>query len=151
MNTIEINKTYHFDLTGTISFGGLPEELLYEAYKDGRYSSHLLEAQLPVWFPQLTHVKGCADHDHIDTDGVKYDAKNFTRSGGLRFMPSNQIGAGRKFNKELAHEKAKKLVYICCDIVDFPKVRVRFAQGSELVKDYPKCAIPKSKRETFFK
>ena len=146
---VKLNKTYEFDLTDTMSFGDIKQERLYEFFKDGRNASFMLEEQLIHWFPELTRVEGNKDHDHISEDGVKYDAKNFTK-GGLNFMPSNQIGAGRKFDSVIAYEKANKLVYICCDIVDFPKVRVIFKSGKDLVKDFPNCKVSKTNREVLF-
>jgi len=146
---VKLNKTYEFDLTDTMSFGDIKQERLYEFFKDGRNASFMLEEQLIHWFPELTRVEGNKDHDHIGKDGVKYDAKNFTK-GGLNFMPSNQIGAGRKFDSVIAYEKANKLVYICCDIVDFPKVRVIFKSGKDLVKDFPNCKVSKTNREVLF-
>tara|TARA_R110001592_G_scaffold82734_1_gene244976 strand:- start:899 stop:1240 length:342 start_codon:yes stop_codon:yes gene_type:complete len=108
-----------------------------------------MEPQITKWFPSLTRVRGNKSYDHIDENGVKYDAKNFTKNG-LQFAPSSQIGAGRKFNESLAHQKAKVMVYICCDIVDFPKIRVKFAKGSDLIKSYPNCKISLTKRKEFF-
>ena len=145
---IELNKTYNFNID-SVSFGSIPKVRIHEFFKDGRVASFFLEEQLPHWFPELTRIEGNKDHDHVDTLGRKYDAKNFTK-GGLRFMPSNQMGAGRKFNALVAHDKANKLIYICCDIVEFPKVRVKFVKGSELIKEYPKCSVPKTKREVLF-
>jgi hypothetical protein len=132
-----------------MSFGDISEERLYEFFKDGRNASFMLEEQLTHWFPELTRVEGNKDHDHISENGVKYDAKNFTKHG-LNFMPSNQIGAGRKFDSVVAYQKANKLVYICCDIVDFPKVKVVFKDGKDLVKSYPSCKVSKNKRELLF-
>ncbi len=146
---LELNKTYEYDLTGTMSFGDIKQERLYEFFKDGRNASFMLEEQLTHWFPELTRVEGNKDHDHISENGVKYDAKNFTKHG-LNFMPSNQIGAGRKFDSVVAYQKANKLVYICCDIVDFPKVKVIFKDGKDLVKSYPNCKVSKNKRELLF-
>ena len=146
---IELNKTYEFDLTDTMSFGDIKQERLYEFFKDGRNASFMLEEQLIHWFPELTRVEGNKDHDHIGENGVKYDAKNFTK-GGLNFMPSNQIGAGREYDEVIAYEKANKLVYICCDIVDFPKVRVIFKSGKDLVEYFPKCRVTKTNREVLF-
>ena len=146
---LELNKTYNFDLTDTMSFGDIKTERLYEFFKDGRNASFMLEEQLIHWFPELTRVEGNKDHDHISEDGVKYDAKNFTK-GGLNFMPSNQIGAGRKFDSVIAYEKANKLVYICCDIIDFPKVRVIFKRGKDLVDSFPNCKVSKTNREVLF-
>ena len=146
---LELNKTYEYDLTNTMSFGDIKQERLYEFFKDGRNASFMLEEQLTHWFPELTRVEGNKDHDHISENGVKYDAKNFTKHG-LNFMPSNQIGAGRKFDSVVAYQKANKLVYICCDIVDFPKVKVIFKDGKDLVKSYPNCKVSKNKRELLF-
>jgi len=146
---VELNKTYEFDLTDTMSFGDIKQERLYEFFKDGRNASFMLEEQLIHWFPELTRVEGNKDHDHVGENGVKYDAKNFTK-GGLNFMPSNQIGAGRKFDSVIAYEKANKLVYICCDIVEFPKVRGRLKEGKDLVKEFPKCRVTKTNRGVLF-
>jgi hypothetical protein len=145
---IELDKTYDFKID-SVSFGSISKARIHEFFKDGRVASFFLEEQLPHWFPELTRIEGNKDHDHVDTRGRKYDAKNFTK-GGLKFMPSNQMGAGRKFNALVAHNKANKLIYICCDIIEFPKVRVKFIKGSELIKEYPKCSVPKSKREVLF-
>ena len=60
------------------------------------------------------------------------------------------IGAGRKIDEEKLHEHASTISYICCDIVDFPKVRIKFISGKDLIKDYPKGSIRFSHRERFF-
>ena len=145
----KFNKVYNHDLTGTYSFGDLDEEALIEIFKDGRVASHLLERQLTKWYPSLTHVKGCKDHDHVDKFNFKYDAKNFTKSG-LGFMPSSMLGTGRKFDQKLFEMKSKKMNYICCDIMDFPRVRVVFKKGCELVKKYPTGKISSTQREVLF-
>ena len=145
---IKLNKVYKFEIKN-FSFGDIPREELIENFRDGRCCSWFVEPQIVKWFPELKRVKGNLDHDHIDKDGIKYDAKNFTKNG-LKFKPSNQIGSGRKFNESIAHDKANKLIYICCDIVEFPKIRVKFIKGADLIKKYPKCEINKGSREEFF-
>jgi len=65
MNTIEFDKVYRFDLTGTISFGDLTTNIVIDIFKDGRVSSKLLENILPIWFPELTYVDQHG-YDHID-------------------------------------------------------------------------------------
>ena len=146
---IQMYKTYSYNFTNEVKFGSLPVEILYKLFQDGRNASFMLEEWLAIYFPSLTRVEGNKDHDHIDTNGVKYDAKNFTKKG-LKFMPSNQIGKGRTFDKTQAHEKAVKLVYICCDIVDFPQIHIRFIPGKDLMKKYPKCSVLFSKRSELF-
>ncbi len=152
MNSIEFDKVYKFDLSGTFSFGALPVPLLIEVIKDGRVASHLLEPQLVTWFPELKHVKGCKDHDHINRgdENIKYDAKNFTPASGCKFMPSSMVGTGREFDEEKFLVKTKNMNYIICDIIDFPKVSVIFKKGSELASQYPNGTISKSKRGNLF-
>ena len=145
---IELNKTYDFEIKN-YSFGNLSIDELNKLFQDGRFAAPFLEIQLTKWFSELTHVPGNKGHDHVGKNGELYDAKNFTKNG-LKFKPSNQLGQGRTFIAEIAHEKANKLIYICCDIVEFPKLRVKFVQGSELVKEYPKCEISKTNREIFY-
>lgn len=149
---IILNKVYSFtDMD--MSFGTLSEAECIEIFSDGRVCSHFLERQLTKWFPDLYRVdqKG---YDHIEVsdlnrfnedksvfNGIKYDQKSFTKRG-VRFNPSNQIGAGRKFNQEVATEHANSLIYIITDITNLPTVNVVFKQGSDLILNYPKCHIP---------
>jgi hypothetical protein len=148
MTQIELNKTYHFTIKN-YSFGDLSTEAMNEICQDGRVASHLLEPQLVHWFPELIHIKGCKDHDHTDHSGQKYDAKNFTK-GGLRFKPSNMIGTGRTFNYQGMVDKAQDMIYIACDIIDFPQIKVIFKEGMDLVREYPNGEIKKSQREVLF-
>jgi hypothetical protein len=151
-NDIVMDRVYEFNLNGTYSFGDLPVDMLNEIFKDGRVASHLLEPQLTKWFPELRHVKGCKNYDHVHrlNEEDRYDAKNFTVASGCKFMPSGMIGTGRKFNEEVFLFKAENLKYIICDIVDFPKVRVVFKNGKELAQKYPTGAISLTKREELF-
>lgn len=146
--TIELNKTYNFTVDN-VSFGDIPPERIPTFFQDGRVAAFLLEEQLTHWFPELTRIEGNKDHDHIDRKGRKYDAKGFTK-GGLRFMPSSMIGIGRKLDNEVARKKAAGLIYICCDIVEFPKVRVKFIYGKDLIQEYPKCEVKPRHREVLF-
>ena len=99
----ELNKTYNFDYTGSVSpFGLLDLEETYEVFRDGRVSCHFLERDI---------------------------AKIF---------------------QEKSHAHAKDLIYICCDIVEFPRVRMIFKTGSGLTQEYPLCHISQSKREVLF-
>ena len=148
MNYI-LNSVYEFDLTGKVQFGDMPTEQLYKLFRDGRVASKFLEYTMPTWFPDLTFVdkKG---HDHISTlTGRKYDLKGFTK-GGACYAPSNMLGAGRKINEEKLHEHAETIDYIFSDITGFPKVRIIFKSGSELVKKYPSGKIPFKEKSALF-
>ena len=146
---IEFDKTYHFDIpTDQFRWCDIEEEGLIELFRDGRIASYFFERQIPHWFPQLTFVDQ-AGYDHVDEEGNKYDAKGFTKNG-CKFMPSNQIGAGRKFNAEIAHEHANDIAYIIHDITTFPSVKLIFKTGSSLLKDFPKCSITYAKKGLLF-
>jgi hypothetical protein len=142
---IEINRVYNFECRAT--FGTLSQERVNKLFTDGRRSSGFLELQLEEWFPELTFVDG-KGYDHVDPNGVKYDAKCFTR-GGAKFCPSVMLGAGRFIDEKKLWEHANHMIYIFCDIVDFPKVRVICKYGSDLVK-YSKGSIPFGDRDVLF-
>lgn len=146
MQEIQLYKNYVFEVN--YSFGDLSEEEVTEIISDGRVASHLLERQLCKWFPDLTFVnkKG---YDHVDNNGQKYDQKCWTK-GGLGFAPAHMGGKGRVFIQEEAHEHAKNIIYICCDVTELPKVTVQFKHGSDLIKKYPKCRVKKSEKSSFF-
>ena len=133
-----------------VSFGGLPLSVMIEIFKDGRAFSHFIEAWLAITYP-LTHIKRCKQYDHTDVNDetVKYDQKTFTK-GGCKYMPSNMIGEGRKFNKEIFEKKAKQLIYIIVSNVHFPEIMVRFVKGCDLLVDYPTGIIPFKDFDKFF-
>mgnify|MGYP006126949701 CR=1 FL=1 len=144
---IEYNKNYDFTLQAT--FGDLSTEKVEEILKDGRLASHFLERQLEVDFPELTFVNA-KGYDFVTKDSdILYDQKCFTK-GGLGFAPSRMVGAGRKIDFNEAHAHANTIDYIACDIVDFPKVCVRFVKGSDLVEKYPSCRVKFNQREELF-
>lgn len=144
---IEYNKTYVFEVVA--SFGDLPTETINQMFQDGRVASKFLENHLPLWFPELKFVDA-KGHDHVNTiTGQKLDAKCFTK-GGLTYAPSVMLGAGRKIIAEEVHKHADEIDYIACDIVNFPKIQIRFVKGRDLVRDYPKCKIAAKDRDVFF-
>ena len=149
-NEIEYNKTITHNIDIDNCFGNLPKSDCIELFKDGRVFSHFIERWLAINYP-LNHIKGCKKYDHTDVsdENIKYDQKTFT-SGGCKFMPSNMIGEGRKFNKELFEEKAKKLIYIIVSNIDFPEIKIKFVRGIDLIIDYPKGVIPLKDFVKFF-
>ena len=145
---IRLNHTYEFHLADQIRFDTIPAMELYTLFQDGRFVSPLLESWITHIFP-LTRVLGNQDHDHIDKQGKKYDMKNFTKYG-MKFMPSNQLGSGRNFDPCIAKKKADRLIYICCDVISFPTIKIRFVKGKTLFERYPSCHIPYGQRDSFF-
>jgi hypothetical protein len=149
IDKFEFDKVYETEIdTEEFKFGDIDRESLIALFRDGRIAAYFFERQIPYWFPQLTFVDQ-AGYDHVDEEGNKYDAKGFTKNG-CKFMPSNQIGAGRKFNAEVAHQHANEIAYIIHDITTFPSVKVIFKTGSSLLKDFPNCSITYAKKGLLF-
>ena len=140
-----LNETYTYKCEAT--FGTLSQEKVYKLFTDGRRASGFLEIQLEEWFPSLKFVDG-KGYDHVDTEGIRYDAKCFTPRGA-NFSPSVMLGAGRKVDEEKLWEHANEMIYIFCDVVSFPEVRVIFKRGSDL-KKYSKGKIPFGDRDVLF-
>ena len=144
-----LNTVYEFDLTGKVKFGDMPEQAVYELFKDGRVASKFLEHTIPTWFEDLEFVDGVG-YDHVSkTTGRKYDLKGFTR-GGASYAPSTMLGAGRKIDKHVLHEHAESIDYILSDITEFPKVRIVFKSGSDLVSTYPAGKTPFKSKGVLF-
>ena len=146
---IRYDHTFEFDLTGQVQFGDLPIDTVHDLFQDGRVASKFLENILPVWFEDLEYVDQDG-YDHVQTStGRRLDLKGFTR-GGASYAPSNMLGAGRKIDREKLHEHALTIDYILSDITEFPRVRIVFKRGTELVENYPAGKIPTQERERLF-
>ena len=144
---IEMNKVYGFECSAT--FGTLSHGRVNKLFTDGRRASGFLELQLEEWFPGLEFVDGQGyDHIYEFNDGQWYDAKCFTKNGA-KFSPSIMQGGGRSVNKKKLWEHATNMVYIFCDVVNFPQVKVVFKYGKDLTQ-YPKGDIPFKDRDLLF-
>lgn len=145
---IQYNTTYEFDFTGKVQFGDMPEQMIYELFRDGRVASKFLEHTIPTWFEDLTFVdeKG---YDHVDGNGRQYDLKGFTK-GGASYAPSTMLGAGRKIDIKELHEHAREIDYILSDVTEFPRVRVVFKRGTDLIESYPSGKISKNQKAVLF-
>jgi len=147
--SFEFNKTYT-KIIENLAFGDLQREELIELLKDGRIFSHYAERVLAKDF-SLKHIGGCEGHDleRPENADVKFDQKTFT-DNGCKFMPSNMIGQGRKFDEAVFIEKSKKLIYVVVSNVKFPEIKIRFVKGEELAKIYPTGAIQFKDHDKFF-
>ena len=144
-----------------VGFDGLDSETIKTIFLDGRAFSHFIEPWLAKrqWYDKktgepfrLNHIKGCKGHDFtVEHNGrtIFYDEKTFTQNG-CKFMPSSMIGTGRKFNQEDFIEKVGKMNYIIVDNCQFPKIKIKWMTGKELIKSYPKGEISPSARSLFY-
>jgi len=149
MATIVFNTTIERKIEN-VSFDTLPVEVLHELFKDGRIFSHFMERILAKDYG-LTHVPGCKGHDIVDpvNPDIKYEQKSFT-ANGCKFMPSNMIGQGRHFDKEVFDEKSKHLIYVIVSNLHFPTLKIRFIKGPELAAKYPNGEIKLKDHDNFF-
>jgi len=149
MASIVFNKTIERKVEG-VSFDTLPLEVLNELFKDGRIFSHFIERILAQDYG-LRHVPGCKGYDIVDplNPDIKYEQKTFT-GNGCKFMPSNMIGQGRQFNKEVFDEKSKHLIYVIVSNIHFPSLKIRFVKGPELATRYPNGEIKLKDHDKFF-
>ena len=150
MNTsIQLDKTFTHKLD-SIVFDNLPSEIILEILKDGRPFSHFIEKWLEHNYP-LDHITGCKKYDFVDRNysDTKYDEKTFTKRG-CYYMPSNMLGQGRKFDKDVFESKTKELIFCIVSNINFPEIKIRFVQGIDLLKKYPNGKIPIGEYENFF-
>lgn len=147
--SVELNKTFTHTIEN-YAFDNLSEETCKEIYKDGRVFSHFIECWIAENYP-LIHIKGCKKYDFTDKNfpEILYDEKTFTK-GGCSFCPSNMLGQGRVFNKEIFEEKTKKMVFCIVSNTNFPEIKVRFMEGSVLLINYPNGKIPLKDEIKFF-
>ena len=147
--SIQLNTTFTHTLSN-IGFDYLPQDVVNNIMKDGRVFSHLIEKWISLEYP-LEHIEGCQAYDFIDGNfpETKYDEKTFTKKG-CSFCPSNMLGQGRKFDKDIFEEKTKKLVFCIVSNIDFPNIKIRFVKGSELLLKYPIGKIPSKDFIEFF-
>jgi len=132
-------------------FGNVPNNVCIRHFKDGRNFSPIIEPWLEQNYPSLKWIGGCKGHDleDIADENIKYEQKTFTK-GGCKFMPSNMIGVGRKFDQTIFEEKTKKLIFIIVGNIDFPNIKIKFIRGTDLLVNYPDGKIPLKDFDKFF-
>lgn len=125
-----------------IRFNNIPEEELYELYKDGRIGSRFMEIWIKHNFQGIEKVtKGNAPYDLLSTDYKKYDEKTLTKNG-LSLTPSNQKGQGRKFDAEKFAQRNRELdYYVIVDIRNFPILKLTFVPTSSINTNIPKYSV----------
>jgi len=147
--SVELNKTFTH-LIKNYTFGNLSKEVCADILKDGRPFSHFIEVWIAENYP-LIHVTGCKSYDFTDKHypEIVYDEKTFTKRG-CNYCPSNMLGQGRSFNKEVFEEKSKKMIFCIISNINFPEIKIRFVKGSDLLDEFPTGKIPLKEHIKFF-
>jgi hypothetical protein len=147
--SVVLDQTFDFTISN-YGFGDLSDDRCIEIYKDGIVFSHFIERWLEEMF-ELVHVNGCKQYDFHDKahPHILYDEKTFTHNG-CKYCPSNMLGQGRIFNKEVFEEKSKKMIFCIVSNVNFPHIRVKFVKGEVLMQKYPLGVIGIKHHDEFF-
>ena len=95
---IDYDQVYQFDLTSQVKFWKLPQEEVFELFRDGRTASRFLERMVPRLFADFKYVdeKG---YDWLRKMIEKVEGKCVTKNG-CKFAPSAMVGSGRKIIPE---------------------------------------------------
>jgi len=134
---------------GQISFCGLSEEILYPLFRNGSVTGKLVE---PLVCQELGYQKSEHSQDFYDVtqDGKLWEVRCFTQYGAS-LIPSNQVGAGRKYNEKEFFEKLDNIAgFIFIDIRQFPKMTFYKCGGWEAQRLFDK-KITVSKFEKFLR
>lgn len=131
----DYTKIYDFDLSNSIKFGKIKNEDIYEIFKDGRITGLLAEYFIESEFSNINRVRNAnSSLDVINDKGLKCEIKVFTKNG-VSFLPSNQKGEGRKFDKEKYHLRVQNIDYfIIVDISQLPVMKIASIKSSAVLK-----------------
>jgi hypothetical protein len=169
MTTLELNKTYTFDL-GDMSHCGLSHEEMIAHYQSNSSPlSFLVEKKLAKWFDNLTYdpkrvplfdedgkpycnEKGkqiVVCPDLTDDNGVLYDQKAINHKGGS-YSRSSFKGVARTKDKTEQQIWAEAQVFIWTDFTNLPEVKVHALTGSECIKRFPSGNVSKKEKDVLF-
>ncbi len=152
MRKLELEHKYVLDLTDKIQLGPIKRQVLYERLTDARISGLLVEDLADAIYNNVTKSPSPASsYDLMDDDGNKYESR-IVNMRGASLIPANQVGSGRRYNRENHLAKLASLyAYLFVDvrsspvfsIVAFPvgilgeRKRITTIRFDELVKPIP--------------
>ena len=114
------------------SFGNISRDNLKEIFKDGRVFGLLSEYLLPII--SSGEIKKEPGNKYFDLSKKKEKIEQRTLTdGGLRLIPSSQIGTGRSYNSEKFTNKIKEVKwFFIIDNTRFPYLEGVFIQSDKL-------------------
>jgi len=148
--SVELNKTF-FHKISNVGFADIPEDNCCEMFKNATVFSPWSEVYIAKHYP-LKHVKGCKTYDHEDQNNknIRYEQRTFTKKYGCNLVPSYMKGSGRSVDIAVYEKHAENLIFCIVSNANFPNIMVRFVKGIDLIKQWKKGNIPKSKHNEFF-
>jgi len=135
---LEHDRLYTRDYKGTIGFGDLPETVLINIFKDGRFATEFISRDLESYFSNLSYVDKTW-YDFITPEGVQVEQKQLTIASGFKFCPSHMIGKGRKVDRSVVETyiKDNDLQYLVVSTINFPIIHIRMIPGVRLLELFP--------------
>lgn len=136
--SLDFNRVYQIDLTKRMQIGSIPENILYDIFRDGRAIGLIIEHLVQYEFSGLTRV--CGDEssafDLIKTDfriPVRIQCKTF-KDDSCKLCPSKMLGKGRKFDLDGFNEYLEKIdSYLLVKNSDFPRLKILLLNKSSIV------------------
>lgn len=129
------------DLSG---FAGLTHCEMAELLEDGRFASAIITRLVPKWYPALKRT-GELYATYRDSSDNPYLLRMFTN--GLKFMPSRQLGTGRKFDIRDTLDKGESLTVICAGLAASSQIWTSFIPFTKLIEEYPLAIVPDSDKK----
>ena len=121
---IDSHTVYVFNITDRIELGHIKKQVLYDKVTDGRISGLLMEDFIESAFENVAKAPNAKSPFDLYVDDYKYESRVVT-GNGVKLIPSNQIGTGRKFNLEGYKAKRAGLDgYVFTEVADSPVLRI---------------------------
>jgi hypothetical protein len=111
----DTSKIYYIH-TSPATFGKLPQSTITDILSDGRYSSPFTEALINDNFDNISYKTGNKSDDFAFNDGSEkpleqrgYSLKAIAGNKPINLIPSNMIGAGRKYDETKYRQKLESI------------------------------------------
>lgn len=137
---LQMNQTIQLDLTDRVMFGNIEQDKINETFSDGRLLGILMDSLLISEFGNVSYRKdefGKTLLSFETEDGFNYFIESrVLTSTGAKVVPSNMIGAGRKFNEDEWNEWVLDFHgFVITDIREFPKMTIKVVSVDDIINN----------------
>ena len=124
MTTLKSKVVYTVNLTGCMSLGPIPPQVLYEKLTDGRIAGLLMEEMHNHLFRNVAMAPSRKSSFDLYVDDLRYEARTITKAG-VKLIPSSQIGTGRTYDEDAYINKRDSIDgYVFADVRNSPVLRI---------------------------
>jgi hypothetical protein len=133
----DINRIYCINISEA-KYANLPSAKIEKILVDGRHISPFQEALIELHFDNLSYVSGNKSWDYKYTDGYckPIEMRGIpSKSGKANLIPSNMIGAGRKYDAQKYMEKLENIsgYMFVCPIKNYRNLLIFGMKSSSIV------------------